>query len=366
MFKKLILRKFQSHEETVLDLVPGVNVIVGTPNSGKTSIIRGLKLLTYNRPLGSIFFSNFVGDSGTTEVSALLDTGQEVRLEKDIRWSKKKEEFLVDKSRYTIDGSEYEGMGTDVPDMVAKALNLEDINFQSQLDKPYMVSQTSGDIARTINRITHLDDVDDWILECTRNVNSYGSQVDSLTKDIEELQSRLDSITGIEDLGKLVNDLRVMSGRMSKVSRDIDLLDKAIEVIAPIDKELCRLRKLLKAEPHVKEALNLLDKCIDVDNQIYDIQEVQEIDGEISKIREYHFKLDKLVSSIPLEDMRDLEYSIKDLRSLVQVDKDLASIRSKLDKAKNEYAAELKRNGRCPVCLTKIGKEEMQRMVEGL
>ena len=39
MIKSIQLKNFQSHRDTTLRLSPGVNVIVGDPQNGKTAIL---------------------------------------------------------------------------------------------------------------------------------------------------------------------------------------------------------------------------------------------------------------------------------------------------------------------------------------
>jgi exonuclease SbcC len=53
--KKLSLRNFQSHRETDLEFSPGLNIIVGPSDQGKSAIIRALRWLFYNEPRGTGF-----------------------------------------------------------------------------------------------------------------------------------------------------------------------------------------------------------------------------------------------------------------------------------------------------------------------
>lgn len=46
---------FQSHEKSELVFTPGVNVITGSSDSGKSAILRAIQWLCTNRPLGNSF-----------------------------------------------------------------------------------------------------------------------------------------------------------------------------------------------------------------------------------------------------------------------------------------------------------------------
>ena len=70
MIQSLKIINFQSHEDSTLDFVPGVNMILGASDSGKSAIIRALKWLVWNRPNGDAYRSNWGGE---TSVQAFFD-----------------------------------------------------------------------------------------------------------------------------------------------------------------------------------------------------------------------------------------------------------------------------------------------------
>ena len=74
MIKKLNILNFQSHKDTSLSFAPGVNVIVGASDSGKSAIIRALRWLIWNRPVGDAFRSHWGGETQVVVVTDELDT----------------------------------------------------------------------------------------------------------------------------------------------------------------------------------------------------------------------------------------------------------------------------------------------------
>lgn len=50
MFKKLALKNYKTHKDTVLEFSPGVNVITGDTGQGKTNILLSLAWVKDNRP----------------------------------------------------------------------------------------------------------------------------------------------------------------------------------------------------------------------------------------------------------------------------------------------------------------------------
>ena len=61
MIQSLQINNFQSHKYSVMELHKGVNVIIGPSDSGKTTILRALRWLVWNRPSGDAFRSDWGG-----------------------------------------------------------------------------------------------------------------------------------------------------------------------------------------------------------------------------------------------------------------------------------------------------------------
>ena len=57
MFKGLEIENFESHKDTQIDFDNGVNAIIGTSDSGKSSIRRAIEWAIHNRPQGFGFKS---------------------------------------------------------------------------------------------------------------------------------------------------------------------------------------------------------------------------------------------------------------------------------------------------------------------
>jgi len=118
MIKKVLIRNFQSHRKSVLNFVPGVNVIIGKSNNGKTAVLRSILWVINNRPLGFRYHSNFDTED-YTKVVLELDEGNKVELRK-----------TKSEAKYKInDGDPFSGVGFNVPDQVSSLLNIGDINI---------------------------------------------------------------------------------------------------------------------------------------------------------------------------------------------------------------------------------------------
>jgi len=259
MLKRIKIKNFQSHKDTELSFVPGVNVLLGLGQSGKTSVIRALQLVLTNRPLGARFFSDFAGKKGTTEVELELSEGNMINLQKQISLSKEREK-LVRSSSYKMDGQEYVGFGDKVPDLIADKLNMSVLNIQEQFDKPFLITSPPGEVARELNRITRLEKADEWTKALATQVNSVKGDVELLKQQLKEKKKELEAY---EDLPAMEKD--VEKAERIKARLDVSLEEEAnlrylISHLDDIEVTLVEQKRILDVEPLVDQAERLLEE----------------------------------------------------------------------------------------------------------
>ena len=149
MIKSIHIQNIQSHEDSYLDFSSGVNIIIGSSDSGKTAIIRALRKLVWNKPSGSAIQSSWGGSSI-------------IRLETEdgsVVWSKDKTDTYI----LQLTGKKdlvFKAFGTSVPEEINSVLNFNEINLQNQLDTPFLLSETPGAVATHFNKIARLDKID--------------------------------------------------------------------------------------------------------------------------------------------------------------------------------------------------------------
>lgn len=251
MIQSLSIQNFQSHKLTKLNFHEGLNIITGTSDSGKTAIIRALRWVTTNKPTGNSFRSKW---GGKTEVSILVDD-VEITRSKD-----KQEEYLFG----NLDP--FHAFKTEVPEEISKHLNLQDINLQSQMDSPFLISSSAGEVASHFNKVARLDKID----TATANVNSW---IRELTADIKyktnqqkELEEKVEKFKYLDKFEIEVEVLEGMESKLknlrSKGEKLTDLLWKLEEITASIFQE----SEILKIEPLLNQILSSIEQK-DVNDQ---------------------------------------------------------------------------------------------------
>ena len=274
MINSLNIQNYQSHKNSLLEFHPGVNVIVGSSDAGKSAILRALRKLIWNKPMGEAFRSTW---GGQTSITANFD-------DLPVSWIKDKETV------YKLGEQEFKAFSTEVPPEIVKAVNMGEINLQQQLDSHFLLSNISGDVAKHFNRIAHLEKID----SATASVNSSIAKVSrSIEADKKTLSSYQEELKEFDGLTKAEIELEVLETmeveRLRKI-KQIDRLRKLIDSLLEIEKKIEKASEILKAEPKVIVLLGLYTeqekKIMKHSDLLYFISSIKTIQEEIEAGKE--------------------------------------------------------------------------------
>jgi len=234
------LENFQSHEDTSLELSPGVNVIIGPSDSGKTAIVRALRWVTWNRPGGESFRSSWGGD---TIVTVGLD-------KKEIRRVRTKAH-----NAYYINDHEYKAFGAEVPSDVVELLNIDSVNLQQQLDRPFLLDTPPGQVAQYLNEVAHLDVIDRALQRLGKWIRGIESDIRTHTSNQERLQEAQSSFDYLPDMERRIEGLEEQEGSLRKAQEELRELDGTIDQALRVNTKLDTIRPLLDLNTLVDVAL---------------------------------------------------------------------------------------------------------------
>jgi DNA repair exonuclease SbcCD ATPase subunit len=191
MINSLELTNFQSHEHNRLDFSPGVNAIIGSSDSGKSAVLRALCWAIYNRPSGDSFVSWWARDKKGKQKDScevLVEKGDQALLR--LRSG--------DFNGYNNNGKDIAAVRTDVPEEVQNFFNLSEVNIQRQLDGPFLLSETPGEVARFFNRTIRLDEIDKALALVDKKKRSTDSEIKTKTAEKEDQEKALEAYAWIE------------------------------------------------------------------------------------------------------------------------------------------------------------------------
>lgn len=253
MINSLTIKNFQSWKKAVFRFHKEVNVIVGETDAGKSAIIKALRLVINNKPSGDEFISYW---DSSTQVKAKVGR----KIAKRVKGNK---------NLYYINKNKFKSFGQSVPEQVSKLFNISNVNIQHQLDMPFLLSESPGEVARYFNKIVNLDIIDrslknasDRIRKETRELSTKKDQRDSLKKSLK----KYDWLVDAEDkLRKLEQTQR----SINKINKQIDKISTLITDIEELKLDRTKFARLIKAKPKVYKLIKLAEE-IDKKSSRYD------------------------------------------------------------------------------------------------
>lgn len=265
MFKSLEIHNFQSHKHTVFDFHSGVNAIIGKSHSGKSVVVKAIKWICENKPY-PLNEDKYRSDwGGKTQVSVTLDSGDIISRVRD-----KTDNY------YQINEDEpLKAFGSSVPQAVSDLFRIGDINIQEQKDKHFLLSVSAGEVARSLNKIAGLEDIDESTKYLKGKERGLTSEQKIKKKDLKALEAELASYNYLDEMEAMVSNLEMVDGqiRTKKASlqklRQIQvgyhtqskkikemakllIIEKDVNSVVLIGKEVKKVKKLFEALQTIK------------------------------------------------------------------------------------------------------------------
>lgn len=289
MFEKLRIQNFQSHKDTLLEFVPGINIIIGTSDSGKSAIFRALKWLMYNRPTGDSFCSHWSEKSARVELT--LDNHRVVRAREK------------SKQIYELDDLSFTAFKTDVPEEIVTALNMGDVNFQQQFDRPFLLDISAGEVAQYFNKIAHLESIDKVIKSLHQTERTVKRNLEWYSGEKVKVEAELEKYTDLELLDQKVFVLE-------KAQETITEIENEVEELTSIIFQMGQLQEVLKASSSLGSFIDVINETIILQEEYAALSLLMEqIESLIYEIEEYTGIDDCLVF---LTDMIGIAQNIKE------------------------------------------------------
>jgi exonuclease SbcC len=341
MINQLKISNFQSHKSTEIEFAPGVNIIVGATDSGKTSLIRALRWLIWNRPSGDAFRSIW---GGPTSVSIQMNDNVVTR-------GKGSENI------YKFNGETYRAFGNDVPNEIIKVLNIDETNLQMQLDAPFLISNSPGEVSAYFNRIAHLEKIDTSLKAINKDYNALNSKKGHDEEQLTELQEQLDSFAYLEKLEIELEVLEEQENRVKQKRIAAQNLGTIIKEITEIDDGVEEQQLIIDFEKEVDSILEMWEKRNqkerDYEDLVAALTELENIESKIEDLKR-KVKLLPQVDALLLmwEKERALAKEIKEFRKtgseLRQTNADISKVNKKIEKLEEKFHKHMPEV--CPLC----------------
>lgn len=354
--KYIELQNWVSYEKGRFDFHPNVNMIIGPSGKGKSAMMAAFFKLFYNRPMGEEFVSWWGGET------KLITAADDWVLE----YHKKKKKAFYNLA-VDDDTTQFTAFGSTVPDDISRLLRISDeLNIQKQFTKKapiFLLSETPGDAAKKLNTFANLTGIDETIQAGRSDIQESKREVKGLENQLDSKEKELNDYLGLDELEILIDQAENKKDLIKDCSDKIDAMEKSLERIQDLKKDLDELIKWNKISKSIKK----LPKALEIQNTFSDqIEQIEKSLFTINELRNKWADLSKFFKLTPLLEKCDM--ALKQLgdydSKLRKIDRLILKIKSRR-KASKELGAEKKRLRKdltqnfpeiCPLCKGKVDK----------
>jgi DNA repair ATPase RecN len=170
----------------------GLTLIVGPSSTGKSALLRAVKLLAHN----STSVPVRAGEK-KTNILVTYSSGKTVGIERG-----------KSLSTYTIDSEKYQKAGTSVPKDVENTLKFyRDTHFAFQFDSPFLLAEPGSAITRIFGEITNAHVLTEAVREGARRKQEASALAKTRRGDATDALQRLETFSGLERRKKVLTAL---------------------------------------------------------------------------------------------------------------------------------------------------------------
>lgn len=358
--EQIKFRNFLCYTNATFNFHPGVNMIIGPSDHGKSALMDGILKLFENRPMGDEFQT---WHTNNTMIGMKLGGFM-------IKYKKKKTAMYQMKDLATGKITPFNAVGRTVPDQITKLINMDrKINIQKQLEKKapiFLLSESPGDVAKFLNGVAGISLIDTTLDAGKKDLKKSVNTKTQIDKQIALKEKELLKFNKLDELKQLVIHAEKLEKRITNFKETIDKYNRRLARINNKEIMLEIIKEKLKVSPLFDEAFELAvqtEKDTERLETFQDtLEEIEEKEKELVACRE-RYKIKPLVKrSLALTMIID-EYR-NDIKALYKIMKDIND--------NNEQRKIVKKDLRikkaafkkafpdiCPLCKSEVDKEKL-------
>lgn len=201
MIKSIKIQNYQSHIDNIIEFDPGLTIITGPSDSGKSAILRALKKVIRDTPAGNDFINN-KSDNNCIITLNIDDNIITRHVSKD-----KNNKTII--NRYQVGGQTFDSFGRDIPLEVTNILNMPevdlgdfkmDLHFYDQFDAPFLVDDKDSVKSKVLGSVSGLNVIDEAIKKVNKDSRQVNNDLKTIEKDVNQIQTDLLSLPNIDEL----------------------------------------------------------------------------------------------------------------------------------------------------------------------
>lgn len=242
------IQDFQNHQDTNVRLVPGLNIITGSSDSGKSAIVRALELAFFDnfrkcdvrhKQKNSQVTINF--RNGDTYKRTKGDTNEvefqyaEQEIQKHSRFSKKFPQEAIDFLGH-------------IPKTSTSYLP-----FAGQDEKLFLINLSDEAIGKEISKLLGISDLEDAASNLGSDINKISVDIKKLNTDIETTKKKLEPFENLDSNLEKIEDLKKLSEQYEEIESYIKDCEAFFKDFVNLIKEINKCKSDLELQNSLVE-----------------------------------------------------------------------------------------------------------------
>jgi hypothetical protein len=220
MFTELHLKDFQGHADSLIQFDKGVNAFIGETDQGKSSVIRGIRLVVENKPAGNSFIRN-----GTPETVVSLTTDDAEVVRQKSKTSHK----------YILNGVELKAFGQAVPDEVTSVMRIDpDINIQKQSSPYFLLHSSEAERGKLLDKFCNIAVASQSVAIARRNALRADKQAGEYQDRLKPLEAKQAALRAFLAYGRLVD-------RLVEKGNELEVSKRGYTTVVNLRETLCKI-----------------------------------------------------------------------------------------------------------------------------
>lgn len=355
MIESLHLYNFEVHQDTLIEFDPGITVIRGSTDQGKSSIRRALTYVAFSRPV-----QGRAKDKSKDSFVAIRCAGTPT-ITRGRTGGKK------GKNYYKIDSKEIFGEGDDplkafkrtVPKEISRILDLSEVNIQEQFKEYYLLQSTAGQVAKTIHKLLGMDLVDKTAKIANSAIIAQGKLLVSRKAQIKSIEADIKKYDYVESLEVELSDMELAIQDYEELEAKAYNLTTLLERCRVLQQriEATKIPSMVEKEARVlvAEILEINKQQAKYDKLHQTVKAIDEVAKRQKELREWlqvedeAIKLQKEIIDFQTQEVRNQRLA-ELVKQLQENQEQITNIQKVIRYNTNELVALKKKIKICPVC----------------
>ena len=404
--KNIKIQNFESHKDTYVEFSPGFNILTGSSNSGKSSLIRAIIWVCFNEPSSNKFvrkdYDSIQSQKSDKKRKQHNIASVEIELSNGYkvirRRSGNQDSTGGSANKYILINPDvgettYNQFGYDVPDEIKEVLGFGSVliggkknivNYLAQFEPPRALTYQGNALSGIISKLNNLDLFEEALSVFNSRIHHHGefpTKEKIYAEEYARLTNEIEFFPDVSEKINLIENIIIPKiERNEELERKISIAKKILieaeylkNRYSIVNNEIKKLNKFVSVETKLQYVDLLISKMELSNTIIIQIDKINKnlknIDNSInSNQTKYNLNINKYEKIINI-----LEKYEKYKKTISNINDEEKSIENKINefkKSKNDDINNMKlyiykyfnQNNQCPLCDHQLGDKDYEHI----